>query len=259
MGDTNPDVFPDEIEIGEVNLDRVTHDELGRVYYNEHVRLPSVSTVLNVRPDPPGLARYKAKQAKKEGYTDFYLDRGTLAHYEWLNPLADRELWTEDEEMSQDALQSHQEYWDRYQSGLDWMRDTWEFLREYLGINEDTVLAVEHYVANFDVGYAGQLDLLYVDPDGNIVLADLKTSKDVYDDYLYQAVAYDHALDVTVDRMEVIRMNPDQKVWEISRSDEWIDDTDELWEEFKDLRAQLEEEQLEAIVQSADEEGAYSG
>lgn len=247
------DGVPSDISIEEVDLDRVTHDDLGRVYYNSHVSLPSVSTVLDVRPTPPALKRHKEKVAKDDGYTDFYLDRGTLAHYELLNPLADEELWSEDEQSSEDALSSHQEYWDRYQDNIEWLEDTWSFVRDILGINEDSVLAVEHYVANFEVGYAGQLDLLYVDDDGEIVVADLKTSKDVYPKYLYQIVAYDHALDVTVDRHEIIRMHPGQQVWDVSRSDEWIEDPVDLWETFKGYREQLSEEQIAEIRATADE------
>lgn len=242
----------DELSITEVDLDRVTHNELGRVYYNEHVNLPSVSTVLNVRPDPPALARYKEKQAKKEGYTDFFLDRGTLTHYELLNPLTDVELWSEDEQASEEALKQHQEYWDKYQSTLDWLHETWDFIRTLRDIEDDNVLAVEHYVANFEVGYGGQLDLLWVDDNNDVILGDIKVAKDIYDKYLYQAIAYDHALDVTVDRYEIIRMHPEQKVWEISRSDEWVDDQDDLWEEFKGFREQLSEERIEQIKEQGE-------
>lgn len=242
----------DDIEIETVDLDRITPDEGPRVYYDEEHSLPSVSSVLDVRPTPPALQKYKDKQAEKEGYTDFHLDQGTLSHYELLNPLTEEELWTNDEQSSEDALSQHQEYWDRYQSNQEWLDETWEFVCNLRGITPERTVAVETYVANFDVGYAGQFDLLWVDPDDNIVLGDIKTSKDVYDKYLYQAVAYDHAIDITVDHCEILRMHPDQKVWEISRSDEWIEDTEELWEEFKDYREQLDDERIEEVREQAD-------
>lgn len=250
---TGTDATRSDISITEVDLDRITPDDGGRVYYDENVSLPSVSMVLGVRPTPEALQKYKDKQAKREGYTDFYLDQGTLSHYELLNPLADEELWSNDEQSSKDALNSHQEYWDRYQDNLEWLEETWELVKTLQGIGPDSTLAVEHFVANFEVGYAGQLDLLYVDPDGEIVLADIKTSKDVYDKYLYQAVAYEHALDVTIDRHEILRMCPDQRIWEISRSDEWIENTDDLWEEFKGYRDKLSDERIAEIRAQVDD------
>lgn len=244
----------EDVNLDEIDLTPATHDDLGRVYYNDDVNLPSVSTVLSVRPDPPALKAYKEKHKDDEGYTDFFLDRGTLAHYEALNPLIPDELWSEDEQSSEEALQQHQEYWDEWQENKEWILNTWELIKTINGIDEDSVLAVEHAVANFEVGYAGRLDLLYVDDDNNVVLADLKISKDVYDKYLYQAIAYDKALDLTIDRYEIIRMHPGQKVWEVSRSDEWVDNQEKLWDEFKEFRAQLSEERIQKIREEASDD-----
>jgi len=47
--------------------------------------------------------------------------------------------------------------------------------------------------------------------------------------------------------MEVIRINPDSETWEISRSDEWIEDREDLYETFCGLRNQLSETKIQQL------------
>lgn len=249
-----------------LDLNRHTYND-GRVYtdYGD-VWLPSVSWVLEVREDPPGLKRYKRTTSDEEKrQTTFYTqNRGTLIHYYLLSQLVEEEFWSDDEASSEACLRGNKvheetgltgdlETWQRFQSDKEWALDTWDLIRAVNDIHPDTVLDVELFVKNYDVGYAGQFDLLYVD-DGDVVLADLKTSKFVYDKHLLQLVAYEHAVDIAVDRLEVIRLNPDAQTWEVSRSDEWIEDRDDLWAEFCDLRETFDEQQIEDIKERIENE-----
>lgn len=249
------------------NLQRHTFDEDGRIYTDyDDLWLPSVSTVLDVRPKPPGLRNYlkNTSEAKKKQKTFYTQNRGTLIHYALLSQLVDFEFWSDDEQNSEDCLKGRKEHegtgltgdyetWQRYQNDKEWAEDAWSLIRRVKGIQPENVLGVELFVQNTDVGYAGQFDLLYVD-DGDVVLGDIKTSKRVYDKHLLQCVAYAHAVDIVVDRMEVIRINPDSETWIISRSDEWLEDEESLWSEFCGLRDQLQQDTLSNLKDRVQDE-----
>jgi hypothetical protein len=105
---------------------------------------------------------------------------------------------------------------------LDWAERDIEFfvdgqtrLWERLGVDQDSVIAVEQYLFNDEVGYAGQVDLVYEDPDGHTVVADLKSSSGCYDKHQIQGAAYAEAVEYSddvaatdVDRLEVHRAHP---------------------------------------------------
>lgn len=242
------------------NLDRYTFSDDGRVYTDHgDLWLPSVSTVLSVREKPPALRNYlkRTSEAEQNEKTFYTQNRGTLIHYDLLSQLVEEEFWSDDEQSSEDCLkglQVHsesgltgdQETWEQYKEDRDWARSAWDLIKDVYGINQESTLNVELFVKNTEVGYAGQFDLLYED-DGDVVLADIKTSKRVYDKHLIQLAAYSYAVDIVVDRMEVIRINPDSETWEISRSDEWIEDREELYDEFCSLRNQLSEEKIQNL------------
>lgn len=248
------------------HLERYTFEDDGRIYTDHgDLWLPSVSTVLGVREKAPALKQYlkntsQAKQDEKQFYTS---NRGTLIHYNALDQLADEEMWSDDEQSSEDELRGiaendetgltgDQETWDRFQRDNEWAMNAWSLIRRVYGINPENVLDVELFVLNTDVGYAGQFDLLYVDEDtGEVVLADIKTSKRVYDKHLIQLAAYSKAVNIAVDRMEVIRMNPDGETWEVSSSEEWQESRADLWAEFVSLREQLQDETLDALKERA--------
>lgn len=242
------------------NLDRYTFDNDGRIYTDhDDLWLPSVSTVLDVRPKPPALKKYlrNTSESDKNQKTFYTQNRGTLIHYACLSQLVDDEFWSDDEESSEQCLRGTKmhpesgltgdyETWQRFKDDRAWALDAWELIRDVYGITPESTLDVELFVMNTDVGYAGQFDLLYSD-DGAVVLADIKTSKRVYDKHLIQLSAYAQAVDIAVDRIEVIRMNPDGETWEVSRSDEWIEDRHELYAEFCDLRSQLADDEIDRL------------
>lgn len=248
------------------DLERDSWEDIGRIYTNyDDIWAPSVSTVLDVRPDPPGLARYKSRTSESErNWTKFYTrSRGTLVHYHCLNRFADEELWDEDEQESEDLLKGKiedengvsggQDTWDRFQDELDWALNTWNLIRRIYGI-EGNVIDVEAYIYNPDRIYAGQFDLLYQDQESNeTVLADLKTGKAVYDSNLLQSVAYENAVEIPIDRLEIIRMCPDTREWEVSSSHDWMESRDDCWEEFCELREQFESERFEELKRRAKE------
>jgi len=113
------------------------------------------------------------------------------------------------------------------------------------GVTPEDVESVEHMFAlpeNVDAGhagYGGQADMIYEDPyNGEHVVVDLKTSKQVYDKHKKQAAAYSHAAmespDMNgdyIDRCEIIRINPDNEETEVYE----VEDPEEYWEEFAEL------------------------
>jgi len=242
------------------NLERYTFDDDGRVYTDHgELWLPSVSTVLEVRDKPPALRNYlkRTSQSEQDEKTFYTQNRGTLIHYDLLSQLVEEEFWSDDEQNSEDCLKGlkdhegtgltgGQETWERYKEDREWAREAWDLIRDVYGINPESTLNVVLLVKNTEVGYAGQFDLLYED-DGDVVLADIKTSKRVYDKHLIQLTAYAYAVNITVDRMEVIRINPDSETWEISRSDEWIEDREDLYETFCGLRNQLSDAKIQQL------------
>lgn len=83
-------------------------------------------------------------------------------------------------------------------------------LKEDRGVDE--FLYVEEYVFNTDPSYAGQVDLVYRDTEGDIVVCDLKTSKHVSYSYFLQTNAYSNVveeeLNEQVDKLEICRVYP---------------------------------------------------
>lgn len=237
-------------------LSRYTVNDVGRVYYDDDGNYYlSVSTILDVKPTPAGLKQWKENNDDWREIRNYKQHRGTLIHYHCLNEFADEDMWSQDEASSENTLKQDSDDWDRYEEDCYWATNrAWPFIKRHCGITEDSVLRVENFVLNETVGYAGQFDLLYQDPETDeTVLADIKTSKGVYDKHQIQSVAYMNAVDVTVDRVEILRMNPDYQEWEVSSSDEWDVDIVELWDEFLDLRKQIDDSKIEAIL--GDESG----
>lgn len=95
-------------------------------------------------------------------------------------------------------------------------------------INKDMkkIIFVENYVLHKKYGYAGQLDLLYVDKDNNLCLTDLKTSGGIRDKYQYQLTAYyeslpihnikreikeEHNININKVKLQIARGNIDKK------------------------------------------------
>lgn len=237
-------------------LRRFTTDDM-RVYTDgKDIVLPSVTSVLNELPTPEGIKYWKKKNDGTDGNPDwrnilqYKSNRGTMIHYRLLNEFSPDDIHGTNEEDSTEELKMEGN-WDRYENDLSYAEEAWEEIKEERGINENSVLDVECFVTNIGVGYAGQFDLLYVDEDSNIVLADLKTGKGVYDKYKKQLVAYANALNLDIDRIEVIRISPDQERWEVSDDSQWTESRDDLWSEFRELREQMGDvrDRMEQIVE----------
>lgn len=247
-----------------MGLERRTLEGVGRVYMAEQhdVLLPSVTTVLDQKPTPEGLKKWKQYNDGTNGkphwrdILDFKSYRGTLIHYHLLNQYADEDIGGHNEEEAEEELKKGTDYgsWQEYRANLFWAKNAWEEICAKHGINQDSVLDVECFVQNTDVGYAGQFDMLYIDKDGKVTLADLKTSKRVYDKHKMQLSAYKNAVNLEIDQCQVIKLHPDSESWEVSSSGEWFEDPDELFEEFVKLREGMNED-LEAIAEAGVDDG----
>jgi len=238
---------------------RYTIDEIGRVYTNRSdLWLPSVSTVIDVRDTPEQLQRWKERTDNYKEIQSYKQNFGTLAHEQCLSELVPTDpatgdpierLWGKDEEESVWELKRVDKL-ERSREELQWLASTWETIA--LVANFDTVIDVETLVCNTDVGYAGQFDLLYHDEHADeTVLADIKTSKAVYEKHLLQLVAYRMAVPMSIDRMEVIRMNPEKQDWELFDDSQWDADPADLETEFIRLRGELEQQGLKTIIETA--------
>lgn len=104
------------------------------------------------------------------------------------------------------------------------------------GVRRSKILGIENYVLDTDVGYSGQYDLAYTKPNGDRVLADLKTSSKIDTiQYRMQAEAYARAMEFYPDELAIIQLQPDKRETQISWSDNWKHSRDELWDKFKEL------------------------
>lgn len=169
---------------------------------------------------------------------------------------------------SQDAVESWGEFYERhphdasesyfedelvaqYERDRDYFVSAFERICEKLNITSENVIAVEQFLFEEEYEYAGQVDLVYEDGDGNVVVADLKTSSGCYSKHKLQGSAYakaierDDSIDVgTVDRLEVLRIHPDSGQYVVHTdnpshamhvSTYWKRSYDDLWDEFSTL------------------------
>jgi len=231
------------------DLQRFTLPQGGRVYTDEEdMYLPSVSTVLDEKPEPEGITKWKENHDGSGGSThwrdilQYKANRGTLIHYELLKEFDEEDIYSEEDEGRSEEELKVEGDWSRYTTDLTYAEDAWERVKQFRGINDDSVLNVECFVTNNGVGYAGQFDLLYVDKDSNVVLGDIKTSNvdsAPYKKHKLQLAAYKNALKLDVDKVEVIIIDPDSGRWKLSHNTDWSETTEELWKEFRELREQM--------------------
>lgn len=110
---------------------------------------------------------------------------------------------------------------DVLQQDREYFTEAFHDICDELGVDDESVISVEQYLVNADERYGGQCDLLYEDPGGNVVLADLKTSSSLRQKHRLQSVAYKKAVEQTdglpdeVDRVEVWRIFPDGENWQV--------------------------------------------
>jgi hypothetical protein len=228
----------------DITLERRTTPD-GRVYTDfDELYLPSVSHVLDEMDEPDGI-KYWKKKYDGQGETQHWREilqykgnRGTLIHYNLLNEFAEEDMYSADEENSEEELKVEGD-WARYRDEYTYADEAWQTVKELRGISPENVLTVECFVKNANIGYAGQFDLLYVDDDSNIVLSDIKTSNASYAPYekhKLQLVAYANAIDLDVDILEVLIIHPDSESWKISHHTDWDESIDDLWDQFCELR-----------------------
>jgi len=150
---------------------------------------------------------------------------------------------------------------DKIERDIQFFVSAQQNLWSQLGVTEDSIISAEQYLHEEQTGYAGQVDLVYEDPNGYIVVADLKSSSGCYDKHQIQGAAYAKAIersdDVavdTVDRLEVHRTHPrtgqvvahtheDADGLRPIHSTNWWDESyDELWKKFRVLAENFEYE-----------------
>lgn len=74
------------------------------------------------------------------------------------------------------------------------VQNCYALFEEWWATQNLTVLDLEAYVADLNLGYGGTIDCLARTPAGDLVLLDWKTSKAVYPEMLLQVVAYGGAM-----------------------------------------------------------------
>jgi hypothetical protein len=137
---------------------------------------------------------------------------------------------------------------------VQFFADAQERLWSKLGITKSSVITVEQFLFEETFGFAGQVDLVYEDPNGYTVVADLKSSSGCYDKHQIQGAAYAKAVEressidvANVDRLEVHRAHPRTGQMAVHTHDDapgqqsihttkyWNDSYADLWDRFESL------------------------
>lgn len=249
--------------MSEATLRRYTSDA-GRVYVNaEGQVLPSVTTVWSHGEEPKAVQAWKARNDGKDGRPDwreileYTRARGIMLHHQILSKYAEDGLNGAQISQAEATIRAAGKQ-TRYDEEAAFVETAWTQLASQRGITTGSVLAVESFVSDPTVGYAGQFDLMYVEEDLTLVLADIKTGRAVYEKDKVQLVAYAAASQHSPDRLEVLRVDPDQQEWEVSDSDSWAEDPQLLWGKFLEARTALGDIS-ELAAQIMDESAAELG
>lgn len=149
---------------------------------------------------------------------------------------------------------------EQYERDRDFFVEAFERVCSKLDITHDNTISVEQYLLDYEYNYGGQVDLVYRDGD-DVVVADLKTSSGCYTKHKLQGAAYAKAIErdddidaQTVDRLEVIRIDPDTGQYAVHTNDVthgchvadyWNRSYDDLWNEFADLATAFEYDESE--------------
>lgn len=218
---------------------------------------PSVSTVLDARPTPDKDDTISSWKERNHGDGDrehwktilaFKGYRGTLAHYKAQQPLTDRDLRSDDEYEAYEELSSmvyrHDDALRQAREDIQWVLGEFEQQRRDWNLTPETARAVETYVVNDDVGYAGQFDLAWDLPNGETCLGDLKTSNARSISQLFdrkfprigmQLVAYAEAVNFEVDDLVVFWASPDKREAAAIPVDQWPKRREDYWRDFREI------------------------
>lgn len=158
---------------------------------------------------------------------------------------------------------------DVHDADADWFVNEFERMCNDLGVDDDSVIAVEHFLLNTTHGYGGQCDMIYEDENGDTVVVDLKTSSGLRLKHRLQAVAYMKAVEEaddlsvdSVDRMEVWRLHPDSQTAEVHANEvpshaedyDWYTDEGWLvdpWGDFEYESVEAQWEHFKSLVEMA--------
>jgi len=208
------------------------------IYRHEGKLYPSVTTIIHaILPEPPALKRWKEKTKNADQIRNESAAFGTLIHYRILNNLSvkDMELPTlEFDHLPHDALQK-----------VEICEAMWDELKLEIGYPR----MVEKLVVNPEHRYAGKIDLgapIRKPGDANekkvFTLLDIKSSREVRENYLYQMGGYALAMPETPERALIVSLHPNSNgnkylkghIVEMSKSklDHYGDKFIELAEEF---------------------------
>lgn len=143
---------------------------------------------------------------------------------------------------------------------VEFFHDAQERLWSKLGIDQESIIAVEKFLFNEEFKYAGQVDMVYKDPNGHIVVADLKSSSGCYDKHQMQGAAYGKAIELAddvpvdhVDRLEVHRTHPRSGQMAVHTHADamgqtdmhttkyWNDGFESLWQDFERLTSNFDD------------------
>lgn len=215
-------------------LDR-NDEEKQHIYVTDNDELSSseffsVTTALSHWDNPEKKAAIEGWKKKNNGEdgTEHHEDllryaqlRGTLCHAKAQEKYADEQVWSGEEDLAEEQLQNFGEFkdqdaYDKYTEDVKWFVDE---IHSLLDSEIQEVVYVEAYCFNDTPAYAGQVDLVYRNTDGELVVCDLKTSKQVAYSYLLQSNAYarviESELGEPVQKLQVARANPDHKSSEL--------------------------------------------
>jgi hypothetical protein len=172
------------------------------------------------------------------------------------------------------AVQTHGEFTDVFSTSLSEERvntalvnflerdiqffvEAQQHLWDQLSLTSEDVITIEQFLVDDEYEYAGQVDLVYRDPNnGDVVVADLKSSSGCYDKHQLQSAAYGKAIerepsiDVdTVDRLEVHRTHPktgkmavhtNSYTYDFHKGYWWNITYESGWQTFKELADNFE-------------------
>jgi len=236
---------------------------------------PSVSTVLSARTTPEKDKRTQGWKNWLKGQPDRpdpsdVLDytswRGTLAHWAVLNPLATRNLASNEEAAAYDNLNGWQYRDDdalkQARSDIEWVEQTFQACAEQWSVatfeqgrvTENNTYTVERYVTDDTVGFSGQFDFAYEHPTRGTVMADIKTTKadsvaDLFDmkfpGYGMQLAAYACAWDRDVDECQLWWLAPDTREAHVVPETEWPHTRPEYEQQFVDAVQSLDQTLLD--------------